>query len=303
MSRRLHSTSSSRCRMCSMFSVLVGYLKEKTTSTPRASAYSAKWLPTNPVTPVIRMRMPISPSRSSIRQFRLAHNVAQRDQKTVATITRYPIRPSDRASRGPDVVCGFNAAHDVSGRARLDPRDPDGLPDQGLVSRRRRSVALPVGLLVLQAGVPDVPSVLDRARLLPARVPDTVSHRRGRDSPARGAPRPVHRVDPDLQRPVGAVVRARRVRHVSPGAVPLPRPCRRVLLWSALHVLLVSDAARPRAPAVADGVVSRPTVRALAVQGRRAADDEALRGRRGRAGGKRRGLVVLHDRSLDLPRR
>ena len=57
LSRRSHSTSWIFPRRCSMFSVRLRHARSRMTSAPWASAYSAMWLPTNPVIPVMSSRM------------------------------------------------------------------------------------------------------------------------------------------------------------------------------------------------------------------------------------------------------
>src|SRR6266540_165396 len=56
MSRRSDSMRVIRDRRCSMFSVLLRHRTEPKTFAPCASAYSAMWLPTNPLMPVISTR-------------------------------------------------------------------------------------------------------------------------------------------------------------------------------------------------------------------------------------------------------
>src|SRR5499426_4129422 len=58
MSRRSDSIKVTRSRNPSMRSVLLRQRTDPNTSAPRSRAYSARWLPTKPVIPVIKIRIP-----------------------------------------------------------------------------------------------------------------------------------------------------------------------------------------------------------------------------------------------------
>src|SRR5262245_65425830 len=57
MSRKSDSMKVTRSRNPSMRSVLLRQRTDPNTSAPRSRAYSARWLPTKPVIPVIKMRI------------------------------------------------------------------------------------------------------------------------------------------------------------------------------------------------------------------------------------------------------
>src|SRR6266542_730241 len=121
-SRRSDSRKVTLSRRWSTFSVLLRHLVEPKTWAPLARAYSAMWLPTNPVMPVIRTRIQDAPGEDS--RIRI-----------VAEIIRYGSTAASKTARHRAVEAGRLRRHARCREAMLHaapPRLPHGRATSGL---------------------------------------------------------------------------------------------------------------------------------------------------------------------------